>query len=733
MATTLLFVVACMLSLGNCHVRLTFPPARQYALDFLDNVRTTAPCGGMNFSAGYPITTLEAGLSFAVTWHLAYPHLGGYRLQLLNATTGKVSHNLTGPDYQSLNDSTVISHNVMLEEAMMCDHCVLRLIRQAGEWTAGGGGEYLFWSCADVKIIPKNDSCYAGECLNGGTCNSGTCTCPSKYEGSRCQYKNDCEVATDCNSNGECIDIEATSYPKKVCFCNAGKRGRFCSANSAVTNAQLTDTELNAYYHIQMMANPQFDVYWRLLGEGKDEIEVALRVYTNTWAAIGWRPNSLDSTCSDFPVTTGNNPVPEPEAEPPATSGRRRRDVWEMKYEPHQEVFRKKRAAERNVVKELCLAGNTTGASAWAATDFNADSSGVPVPEGEPAAPEPEPEGTPEPEGEAAATLHPMDCQDVVTISAVGNRHRILDSYTRDRSTPRPDSFYDGRDDLTAAAAKRVDGVLHAIFRRKLVSTDKADHTFTDTNFRFIWARGQDPKRFFHNPQTGLETCRASDYDYYRINELQYHGTKDTQRGSQTFNVYNNPGATETAKEGSLGSPKDCTGNNCNYQVSWRYRKSLKTVQFTVAAKVSQDKWAALGFSEDRNMINTDAVVGWMNTGATFPTVTDRHINARTAAGVILDSSQDITVISGSYSNGFLTFTFSRALNTMDAGKDKPLTQCVYLLMAWGGGYDGNNLSSIHTEREVSPNLVCFSSSVTVMYSWLVLVLALVASRIGCY
>lgn len=27
------------------HVSLTFPPARQYQLDFLDNARTQAPCG----------------------------------------------------------------------------------------------------------------------------------------------------------------------------------------------------------------------------------------------------------------------------------------------------------------------------------------------------------------------------------------------------------------------------------------------------------------------------------------------------------------------------------------------------------------------------------------------------------------------------------------------------------------------------------------------------------------
>ena len=39
------FVAAMLLSQCSAHVRMTYPPARQYALDFLDNVRTDPPCG----------------------------------------------------------------------------------------------------------------------------------------------------------------------------------------------------------------------------------------------------------------------------------------------------------------------------------------------------------------------------------------------------------------------------------------------------------------------------------------------------------------------------------------------------------------------------------------------------------------------------------------------------------------------------------------------------------------
>lgn len=40
------FVAACLLVVpSSAHVALTFPPARKYDLDFLDNSRTKAPCG----------------------------------------------------------------------------------------------------------------------------------------------------------------------------------------------------------------------------------------------------------------------------------------------------------------------------------------------------------------------------------------------------------------------------------------------------------------------------------------------------------------------------------------------------------------------------------------------------------------------------------------------------------------------------------------------------------------
>jgi hypothetical protein len=37
--------MACVCSYVSGHITLTFPPARKYAFDFMDNIRTRGPCG----------------------------------------------------------------------------------------------------------------------------------------------------------------------------------------------------------------------------------------------------------------------------------------------------------------------------------------------------------------------------------------------------------------------------------------------------------------------------------------------------------------------------------------------------------------------------------------------------------------------------------------------------------------------------------------------------------------
>lgn len=50
MSLTNYMLVLAIIAIGavqyiSCHVALTYPPARKYDLDFLDNSRTKGPCG----------------------------------------------------------------------------------------------------------------------------------------------------------------------------------------------------------------------------------------------------------------------------------------------------------------------------------------------------------------------------------------------------------------------------------------------------------------------------------------------------------------------------------------------------------------------------------------------------------------------------------------------------------------------------------------------------------------
>jgi len=49
--------------------------------------------------------------------------------------------------------------------------------------------------------------------------------------------------------------------------------------------------------------------------------------------------------------------------------------------------------------------------------------------------------------------------------------------------------------------------------------------------------------------------------------------------------------------------PDDCVKDECEYKLHWRYRKSTDQVHFKIEAKVDEDQWAAVGFSEDKKMV----------------------------------------------------------------------------------------------------------------------------------
>ena len=66
-------------------------------------------------------------------------------------------------------------------------------------------------------------------------------------------------------------------------------------------------------------------------------------------------------------------------------------------------------------------------------------------------------------EGEGVG-MHPMDCTDMVIVKVKGDQSRILDHYTRDRSTPQEDEWYGGSQDLIGASGKVLGNVMVASF-----------------------------------------------------------------------------------------------------------------------------------------------------------------------------------------------------------------------------------------------------------------------------
>ena len=128
-ANTLLLTFT--IGLSAAHVSLDFPEARDLSLDFLDSFRTPAPCG---MPKGDSTTTFASGSTFNVTWHLGYPHQGGFKVELLDASE-KLIEPLTPKNGGSKGngwideDTTAQSQMVTLPEDMECKGCTVRAKR----------------------------------------------------------------------------------------------------------------------------------------------------------------------------------------------------------------------------------------------------------------------------------------------------------------------------------------------------------------------------------------------------------------------------------------------------------------------------------------------------------------------------------------------------------------------------------------------------------------------------
>lgn len=68
-------------------------------------------------------------------------------------------------------------------------------------------------------------------------------------------------------------------------------------------------------------------------------------------------------------------------------------------------------------------------------------------------------------------------------------------------------------------------------------ANEQSDHSIEEGLMDVIWARGQELGHYNHNPKTGVDTGEASVLDFYRSDELKYHG-HGSQRGKVTMNFF---------------------------------------------------------------------------------------------------------------------------------------------------------------------------------------------------
>ncbi|KAL1448811.1 hypothetical protein WDU94_000071, partial [Cyamophila willieti] len=177
-------------------------------------------------------TSLLAGSTFNITWHLAYPHRGGFKLHVLDSLQRPLL-DLTPVTKDSefvRTDATAQSYQVTLPKDFECEDCTIRLLREASEWS----NNYRFWSCADVDI--KNRNKYKEDCSGHGRYLLAKCRCDRLYYGSKCQYKDECGEDIDCGDRGRCVDVKASTAPRKQCYCELGWFGPGCTKSKFNVN-----------------------------------------------------------------------------------------------------------------------------------------------------------------------------------------------------------------------------------------------------------------------------------------------------------------------------------------------------------------------------------------------------------------------------------------------------------------------------------------------------------------
>ena len=214
---------------------------------------------------------------------------------------------------------------------------------------------------------------------------------------------------------------------------------------------------------------------------------------------------------------------------------------------------------------------------------------------------------------------------------------------------------------------------------------------------------------------SGLEEGSPSLPDFYKPDELKYHGRRN--RGVTRVNFYDEVkqsiGSDAGQKLGFCGGewkyPRACDPEKkeCEYLARWKYDENTDLVDFVVQSSHT-DKWTGIGFSKTPRMKETDVVVGYVEPNGRaylkyglrrftyyIRTVHNKNLffDFRDMWNTnyihpLVDNSQDLKNKQGSNEDGLVTLKFSRKRDTGDRSRDVAFTddESIYLMFPVQGG-----------------------------------------------
>ena len=77
--------------------------------------------------------------------------------------------------------------------------------------------------------------------------------------------------------------------------------------------------------------------------------------------------------------------------------------------------------------------------------------------------------------------------------------------------------------------------VFNIIFFYFPTANHPTDYEIKDEPMNLIWAKGQEPDMYVHSPPSGIEKGNPGVPDFYKRDDLRYHG-KQGQRGTSSIN-----------------------------------------------------------------------------------------------------------------------------------------------------------------------------------------------------